>query len=401
LYQDNADVVRDPQNLITKPGFIDILRIFTDSPNQATEKVPPLDSFGTFITLHGLINVNRDQRQIASGIGNFHKTAVLTSLEITNSESDMRSQAESTQERDGCMELALDAWRASTQGQYTGNPSTINASLSSDVLFRIAHITLHTSVIDLQVLAGIDKVMGKPVTPPAKYDVLKRTITRWANSEGAVKSVHHALELLSETVFQSAFYLSTSAQTHDPMYGRLQSVEHALDVIVHGKWCLYLATLTLWAWGALTAAEFWREGTANGMSEYIKTEGGLHETRKKDDQTVWNNAQSYLKAMLAISRGNQGESLMTSPWRLETRGLIIVTRNLLHSERWELRIFLLTMAYNNSTTRIKTLDEYPERSPFIVTANFDMMNQANPGDRAVQIRKEKIDMGVEGMALDK
>jgi len=335
----------NPHGSITKPGFIDLLSIFTSEPNQAKEKVSPLDPFGTFITLHGLISVGWNQRQTLLGIRIFLEIAVVILLDTANSQSDMVSQAGSTREWDGWkvgMERALYAWRSSTFEQYASNRSTIEDKLPSLVLFRIAHITLHTSVIDLQVLAGIGKVMGKPVTRGTKYGVLIRTMKEWVNSDGAVKSVRHALKLLSETVFANPFYISTSAQACDLMNHRLQWVEDTLDGIFHGKWCLYLATLTLWAWGALTS--LWRRGSANGNSGYgqnIKTEGGLYESNEigKDNQIAWNDAESYLKTMLAISAENKGESLMTTPWRLETRGLIIVIRNLLHSERWELRIF--------------------------------------------------------------
>lgn len=234
------------------------------------------------------------------------------------------------------------------QGTHTAHPSTVKFNRSSMTLYRIANVTLHTSILDLQILAGLPRLMGKRVTEDTSFNVIVRLSTAWAGSEGAAKAVQHALKLLNETLFSKAGpdYLASRSQrlrSGDGSYGPLRQ-DYALDGVLHGKWCLYLATLTLWAWGIVTSNDVSREGSVamNGMSNYssgIKMEeadynfGSYLET---DENTAWRHAQFYLRSMaLAATERN---SLSTCPARTETRGLVITIRNMLSIERWELRI---------------------------------------------------------------
>jgi hypothetical protein len=53
-------------------GFIDILRMFTNEPLLAKDRIQ-LDPFGSFIALHGLISVKWHLNQKAMGMGIFSK----------------------------------------------------------------------------------------------------------------------------------------------------------------------------------------------------------------------------------------------------------------------------------------------------------------------------------------
>jgi hypothetical protein len=247
------------------------------------------------------------------------------------------------------LERALHSWRMCSQGAYTANPSTVKFNRSSITLFRVANITLHTSILDLQILAGLPKLMGKPVREDHVVKVVIRLTTQWALSEGALKAVSHALKLLSETLFSRAtpdHFISRQQLGADGTYGSFQRTDYALDGILHGKWCLYLATLTLWSWGAVTANSASREGSVsmNGISNYgiagtgvkIEEAEAFNSYPDHDQLAAWNHAHYYLKAM-AASLGEKG-GLASAPARAETRGLIITMRNLLLTERWELRI---------------------------------------------------------------
>jgi len=177
-------------------------------------------------------------------------------------------------------------------------------------------------------------------------NVLVRLSTAWAGSEGAAKAVQHALKLLNETLFSKPGldYLTSRQQrpgNHDGSYGHFQRMDYTLDGILHGKWCLYLATLTLWAWGAVTSNNGSREGSVaiNGMGfGNVKMEDGemvnFSSYSIDDEVTAWHHAQYYLKSMAQASTDRN--SLSTVAIRTETRGLVITIRNLLLHERWEL-----------------------------------------------------------------
>ena len=330
-------------------GFLEILKTFMNEPSAAKEKVS-LDPFGSFIALHGLISVKWHLQQKATNVGiTLPNVYLIISGVPTSNQSGTASPTRTLRGRDYwkySVERALHAWRTNMQGHYTGMTSTVKFNRSSLTLFRIANITLHTSIIDLQVLAGMGKIMGKPIKAPQTYHILIRMTTTWAGSDGAVKAVTHALKLLSETLFSSPVYLpSRMHANNDPNFGQLQRADYALDGILHGKWCLYLATLTLWAWGAVISGPGSREGsTMNGMVSYgqgVKGEDGetytSHSYSDDDEQTAWAHAQGYLKTMVAAAHEKGG--LVVTPARTETRGLVIVIRNLLANERWELRTF--------------------------------------------------------------
>ena len=241
------------------------------------------------------------------------------------------------------MERALHAWRNSMQGAYTANPSTVKFNRSSLTLFRIANVTLHTSILDLQILAGLPKLMGKPVKEDYAMKVIFGLIHVWAVSEGAQKAVAHACKLLNETLFSrpGLDYLNSRQQrvgNRDGNYGPFAPMDYALDGILHGKWCLYLATLTLWAWGVVTSNNHSREGSINMNGYGIKMEEpeGFTSYQDNDESSAWSHAQYYLKAMAAAA--TEKNALLATPVRTETRGLIITIRNLLRDERWELRM---------------------------------------------------------------
>jgi hypothetical protein len=242
---------------------------------------------------------------------------------------------------------------------YTANPSTAKFHRSSLTLFRIANVTLHTSILDLQILAGLPKLMGKPVREDHAMTVILRLIHEWAISEGAQKAVAHACKLLNETLFarQVPDFISQRQERvriRGGGYGSFAPMDDALDGILHGKWCLYLATLTLWAWGVVTSSNPSREPsvTMNGLSYGdIKLEDseGYTPYPDNDELKAWEHAQSYLRSMANATMGKNG--LATVAARTETRGLIITMRNLLREERWELRIQILYYANESQRRR--------------------------------------------------
>jgi len=186
--------------------------------------------------------------------------------------------------------------------------------------------------------------MGKPVREDYAMKVILQLIHVWAISEGAQKAVAHACKLLNETLFSrhGMDYVASRQRrlsNRDGSYGTFAPMDSALDGILHGKWCLYLATLTLWAWGVVTSNVHSREGSVmmNGINySNIKLEDseGFGSYSDSDELRAWEHAQHYLKAMSAAA--TEKNALATTNVRTETRGLIITIRNLLREERWEL-----------------------------------------------------------------
>ena len=201
-------------------------------------------------------------------------------------------------------------------------------SKSSMLLYRIANITLYTSILDLQILAGLTRLMGKPVTSAAARNSLLRLSTSWAGSEGAAKAVHHAVKLLSETFFPDIHSRSRLWREGDPN----------LRGILHGKWCQYLATLTLWAWGAVTTDLTSRENSLTDFGTSFKSEDEFYDDSNltiENNEGALRQAKSYLEKMATTPT----KQLKYCVERGETRGLVIVMHNTLKAERWHLCSF--------------------------------------------------------------
>jgi Fungal specific transcription factor domain len=334
-------------------SFTEILKIVMNEPMLARERLS-LDPFGGFIVLHGLICISWHLQQrayfVAPGTWSFGSGLTVGTTTASGSRSASptpRSQRDRDYTWKLAMERALATWRKNTtHGAYTANPSTAKFNRSSSALFRIANITLYTSILDMQILAGMPKLMGKWVKDETSFLAVVR-LTHWATSDGAVKAVSHALKLLNETVFSKPTpdYLSARlSRGTDNNYGSLSHrTDYALDGLLHGKWCLYLATLTLWSWGTVTGNSSSREASVstNGMTSFgggLKLDDldGYNNYPDNDLATAWNHAQYYLKTMAAAGDKN---TLASSPVRTETRGLIIAMRAILQNERWELCTF--------------------------------------------------------------
>jgi hypothetical protein len=305
--------------------FIDIVKMFMNEPSSVREQIE-LDPFGSFILLHGLISVKWHLQHKANGSGIPRLILLILGIGTNN-----QSRANSPQPRSGKepnwkinVERGLNAWRSSIQGSFTAHSSTSKFNKASLVLYRIANITLNTNILDLQVLAGLSRLMGKPVKSPHCLWSLVRLSVSWAPSDGALKAVQHSLKLLQENLFIANDYqIRYSNQSKDNLQG-----------ILHGKWCLYLATLTLWAWGAVTTADEYP------AEEPTDSERALKNVEIPDVFACWLHAQQYLEAMLNVPQ-DQLKALRTIPQRADTRGLVGYMYNILISERWELCIFFL------------------------------------------------------------
>src|SRR5271154_5911171 len=80
------------------------------------------------------------------------------------------------------MENALSAWKQSMYGHNTGSLNTLNFNRASLTLYRIASLTLYASIVELQVVAGIPKIMGRPIPEYEQKRILKKMCTTWIQS---------------------------------------------------------------------------------------------------------------------------------------------------------------------------------------------------------------------------
>ncbi|KAK6953828.1 hypothetical protein Daesc_003790 [Daldinia eschscholtzii] len=175
-------------------------------------------------------------------------------------------------------------------------------------IYHAAHTLLHSEFLDIQIFAGARHILGRSVQ---RTDFIRseKVVKRWAtghtvpdseNGDGsvdAIAAVWHAAQLL-----QSA---SQTLADFDSMG------------LFHVPWCLYLATLTVWA--------FHHTGH-NGTK-------GFGSGPEDDSELVW-DAQAEMRMLIdsMVEAGVQGLSELQGLKR--TSGLVWVMAEVLSKVRW-------------------------------------------------------------------
>lgn len=122
---------------------------------------------------------------------------------------------------------------ATKMGQGANCSRFTSIKTAGHALYRAAHITLNAEILDLQICAGAPHILGQPVTPK-DFERSRRNIPRWLHdiSGVALQAAKHASFLLQEAVMSLDEWDDADA--------------------FHFPWCLYLATLTCWAFHLLS-----------------------------------------------------------------------------------------------------------------------------------------------------
>jgi hypothetical protein len=102
-------------------------------------------------------------------------------------------------------------------------------STATIAIYHAAYITLNVEILDLQIYAGARHIIGRPVFSE-DFNRSRRVLKQWAKPGGptqAAKAVGHAAQLLKDGIM------------------KLENWD--VDSAFHYPWCLYLASLTCWA----------------------------------------------------------------------------------------------------------------------------------------------------------
>ncbi|THC95225.1 hypothetical protein EYZ11_005302 [Aspergillus tanneri] len=177
--------------------------------------------------------------------------------------------------------LAMKLNQTADQRQFTGSKT------AGDVLYHAAHISLNVEVLDLQITAGATHILGRPVN---SYDRerSRRNVLGWLHGgRGAAPvAARHASSLLQDAVLSLHDWEQTDA--------------------FHFPWCLYLATLTCWAFH-------------RGMDHEVK-----------DKTTI--DLSSLIVTMTTCSSMSE---LTALSGKYETKALVMAMAQQLATVRWE------------------------------------------------------------------
>ncbi|KAL4901692.1 hypothetical protein BDW74DRAFT_181410 [Aspergillus multicolor] len=190
----------------------------------AVHRPRDLNGPSRMVVLHGLMSVSADLKR--------------------RDQTTLRSE---TPERVGAwiprMGRAYDLWKADFDADCL-NMKLGPVQISSDemrrftslkaaamALYRAASLALHVEVLDLQIAAGAAQILGRVVSPNDR-ERSRGMLSRWLSgpSSSATTASRHAASLLQDAVLALHDWDQTDA--------------------FHFPWCLYLATLTVWAFHA-------------------------------------------------------------------------------------------------------------------------------------------------------
>lgn len=275
---------RERSRVKPNPLFLPALRALL-----SRQPIPHIYSpFARFVLLHGLFCLTRHmiaRDQTASCIN--------TSDQQLGTDSGSSPTPEQDNWKDR-LDRAIDTWSFSLLSQ---SPSLCLEAARP--LQRIAHVSIHVSLLDFHILAGAPNLAtGERVQRESQqFTRAYKRVCDWARNCHAKRTLSHCLLLIQETMFTRTRYAA------------------AEDPIILRPWVLYNVTLVLWAYGAI-------------MDE-PKNMGDQHESR----ESRW-TAEEYLSHMLngLIGDGDLAHLQGTN----RTSGLITAVQVALEGCRWEL-----------------------------------------------------------------
>ncbi|CAI6101090.1 unnamed protein product [Clonostachys chloroleuca] len=249
--------------------------------------------FARFVLLHGLFCLTRHMLSR-------DQTASCISVHEQNSSSGATSSSSPEQDNwKDRLDRAIDTWSFSLLSQ---TPSLCLEAARP--LQRIAHVSIHVSLVDCHILAGAPNLATGVRTEhdSVQWARAYERVSKWAHHPNVKRPLSHCLLLIQETMFTRARYVA------------------AEDSIILKPWVLYNTTLVLWAYGAVVCGA----RVSPGLAQEHTIDNGTHK---------W-SAEEYLSHML---NGLMGDGdLSQLPGTNRTSGLITAVRLALEGCRWEL-----------------------------------------------------------------
>jgi hypothetical protein len=262
-----------------------------------------MNALSRILLLHGLMSVSWDMRRRDQ-----------TSLGLMDTNTTLGNWKTR-------MAASYDAWKADFDSYCLAYTSAIPPSepdirkefaaftTANNAIYHCAHIILNAEFLDLQIYAGARHILGRPVGRP-DYVRSQRVVKRWALGESGVASFKAA-----KAAWHAAWVVRDGVMN-------LEGFD-AMGLF-HFPWCLYLATITCWAFYHARPA-----GADEAGAERANSEDG------EDDEIIW-DAKGEMNALISGMTGVPAEALagLGLGGRKRTSGLTAVVARHLSKVRW-------------------------------------------------------------------
>ena len=127
-----------------------------------------------------------------------------------------------------------------------GVDSRDNVFESRTCLHSLAHMAMHVDIIDCQVFAGSDRVLGRVVTDSDRTAVQRRMRDQWAPSARARDATFYALRFLCEVLIPEEELSAKRPHPHEPPTFKYSARD---DTLLNRPWVLFFALLIVWSYG--------------------------------------------------------------------------------------------------------------------------------------------------------
>ncbi|KAI7479183.1 hypothetical protein KC351_g7727 [Hortaea werneckii] len=188
-----------------------------------------------------------------------------------------------------------------------------NVFESRTCLHSLAHMAMHVDIIDCQVFAGSDRVLGLVVLETDCTVVQRRMREQWAPSARARDATFYALKFLREVLIPEDLLATQRAHPHQPLTFTYSARD---DYLLNRPWVLFFALLIVWSYG------YALDGPLR-PSNYTLT------TRELQIRDM----QRYLVRVGGVTTPDELESIKD---RNSCLGLLLLLQETFKQPRWEL-----------------------------------------------------------------
>lgn len=300
-----------PSDPIAPPMFLPALKSYL-SGQPAGISSQSLDALGQVLVLHGLMSIAWDmQRRDQTSLGVVSTTGPASWKDL--------------------LSKAYDRWKADFDSYCheaslaPAEPNEVPASewpafaAAYRAVYHAAQALLHMEFLDIQIYAGARNILGRPVQQQ-DYVRSSRVVKRWASGsrERAATAAWHGAGMLRD--------LMTGDGSSDPGGSSKPVMESPyLTSLFHVPWCLYLATLSCWAFHHAKSTRRGRLDDENHFDEDDDDSDG-------SDEIVWDSKKEMYDLVAAMT--GPVRDVMACQGRRRTNGLAWVVADSLSKVRW-------------------------------------------------------------------
>lgn len=343
----------------TTPMFLPTLKSYL-SPSSAAESgsLRDLNALSLVLVLHGIMSIAWDmQRRDQTSLG------VINS--ILSSGGGNNSSRPATCSWRHLLSDAYNRWKLDFDTYCTAACSSSPPSLSGPgaarewlafgtayrSVYHAAQALLHMDFLDIQIYAGARHILGRPVQQQ-DYIRSSRVVKRWASSSSAAAAGGREKQAAAVAAWHAACMLydvvtankNNTSQLGESSWSSSSAAEtESQDAVIqtnlfHVPWCLYLATLTCWAFHHARPSRG-KVGRSSSRDRYREDESSHGDESDASDEIVW-NPQKEMEALVRNMAGVTGnaasavKNVLSGQDRRGTNGLVWVVADLLSKVRW-------------------------------------------------------------------